>query len=253
MCVILIGNKLRPKKEVIKKCWDKNNDGAGVMWNDGESTHYIKGLMKLESLNILLENNPRITKGQFAIHFRMASSGGKCEELTHPFVINKEYSNGAVYEGNEPLLMHNGHDSKAEDQMVAMMINNQIVIPKDKFSDSRAIATICAYSGFEVCKYMSGKFVILTKDAMYTWGTFEKDEEFEYSNLYWKNSCTGIYYSSGSRWGNKRWNNITQNWEEEVTVTEKKSIQGSLDIDWKKKEEEELKKLEAEMSAQGCD
>ena len=103
MCVIIH----RPKNseiplETLEQCWASNGDGAGILFvtdpfNDPFNRQLIikKGLM---TFNEFYEQYNKYKNNELLIHFRLASAGRICKELTHPFYINQNIA-----------VMHNGH------------------------------------------------------------------------------------------------------------------------------------------------
>ena len=185
MCVIMIRNGTKSNKADIKKMWDKNSDGAGVAWNDGKKTHYIKGIMNVERLIGIL-NNRNITKNDYVVHFRMASIGSKGQALTHPFLIDCKGSNPITYSGDKDLLIHNGHDAQILNRMIEAHTHNMVKIPSGEFSDTRATAVMSAHCGHELCGHISGKFVVITPKEIITYGVFEEKDGAKYSNTSWQ-------------------------------------------------------------------
>ena len=87
MCIIITkerGAKPLPK-EIFSRCWDRNPDGAGILWNDGHTTTLTKGIMKKEDfMKKVAEVNKK--ENCFVIHTRIKTHGSVKPENTHPFV-----------------------------------------------------------------------------------------------------------------------------------------------------------------------
>lgn len=83
MCLIayLPSNKSLEGKE-IAKAWKANRDGAGIAFFKNEKWNVVKGIMDIDTLEKLIEENKDSDK---IVHFRLATSGGRHPELTHPF------------------------------------------------------------------------------------------------------------------------------------------------------------------------
>ncbi len=86
MCVILscAANK-RPTDELLASCWASNPDGAGFMYPDHGLVHGRKGLMTLQDLTDALASVPDDVP--LCIHFRIGTSGGHDERVTHPYPV----------------------------------------------------------------------------------------------------------------------------------------------------------------------
>jgi hypothetical protein len=87
MCVVIakpVGSKL--SISTLKRCWDSNNQGAGVSWCDRGEIFIEKGFMEWDSFKGFWESRDW-TKIPAIIHFRIATHGGINEENTHPFWV----------------------------------------------------------------------------------------------------------------------------------------------------------------------
>lgn len=85
MCVIIVGEKKKFSKELIRNAMFCNPDGAGVMWACDNTVHIRKGFFNhKEAWDVINEIEPNQT---IVFHARLATSGlvdaGNC----HPFPI----------------------------------------------------------------------------------------------------------------------------------------------------------------------
>jgi transcription elongation factor Elf1 len=76
--------------DTLRRCWDKNKDGAGVMFAHNNELRVVKGMMKWrkfkkfwKSLGPLQESVPMV------LHFRIATHGLVEPKNTHPFKVNE--------------------------------------------------------------------------------------------------------------------------------------------------------------------
>jgi hypothetical protein len=89
MCIIVIKPEgVSIPIDRLKNCWDNNPDGAGFMYSENGTLKIIKGLMNFNTFINSYDSISPLTK-KIVIHFRYATHGKVCEELTHPFNINK--------------------------------------------------------------------------------------------------------------------------------------------------------------------
>jgi hypothetical protein len=112
MCVILYkeeGMALPPKKE-IKAMWQRNPDGAGIMWQTNNGVvKFAKGFMSLKSfLKFIYSGEDVLVKSRLAMHFRITTHGGTSKGNTHPFVINSSIDSHTLDGSGDNILMHNG-------------------------------------------------------------------------------------------------------------------------------------------------
>ena len=90
MCILIAKPKgvRMPDLDILKKCWDSNNDGAGIAWSDGRKLIMKKGYMNWESFKDDVANMS-IDAYNAIIHFRIATHGTVKPENTHPFSVNE--------------------------------------------------------------------------------------------------------------------------------------------------------------------
>lgn len=114
MCVILFKpkNVNLPNKSTIKAMWEHNSDGAGFMWKDvsTNTVHYRKGYFDFEKFYSDVKSI--CTKDmEFAIHCRIATSGGVNKGMCHPFpLLNNDLRLKSSHGDSDsyPIMMHNG-------------------------------------------------------------------------------------------------------------------------------------------------
>lgn len=108
MCVILSCEPdKRPTRRLLESCWDSNPDGAGFMYPMGGTVHGFKGFMDLESLAEALASVPDDVP--LCVHFRIGTSGGHDERVTHPYPVSDDLSELHATEWEAPCgIAHNG-------------------------------------------------------------------------------------------------------------------------------------------------
>ena len=97
MCILAVIKHNQPllSEKMLRKCWNLNPDGAGVMYTDQSDPSRIvvrKGFMEYKDLldfwrGYRNEHDNTREHGFTVIHFRIGTSGGKRPEMTHPFVL----------------------------------------------------------------------------------------------------------------------------------------------------------------------
>ena len=116
MCVIAFskaGEKV-PTKEQFKQMWDQNSHGAGIMVDQGNgSVYYKKGLMTFDAFMDAYDEVSKkfdLVELASAFHFRIKTHGNTDAPTTHPFLLSPRYQDlrRQEYNGNVPVLMHNG-------------------------------------------------------------------------------------------------------------------------------------------------
>ena len=92
MCVAIFkpAGAETPSLDILKDCWKKNPDGAGLAISERQSVFFRKGFMKFSELEDFYYSNNLIGRvGQAMVfHFRIGTHGVKDAGNTHPFCIS---------------------------------------------------------------------------------------------------------------------------------------------------------------------
>jgi len=112
MCVIVAKEKgvKPPSLETLRKCFIKNNDGAGFMYvGDDNKVHIRKGLMTIPNFMSAWQQQEFTEDDIVVAHFRIGTSGGKGKDMTHPFPLtdNEKELKKLQWAGNVGIA-HNG-------------------------------------------------------------------------------------------------------------------------------------------------
>ena len=97
MCIAILNTKGQIKDKYIKNSWDNNDQGAGMLWNEGGQLQTFKTYDYKDFLSKYkeLRKNPKINK--IVLHFRIATSGHDKYVNLHPFKVNDNL--GFVHNG----------------------------------------------------------------------------------------------------------------------------------------------------------
>lgn len=93
MCIIAIkkvGVEM-PSEAIIKNMFQRNPDGAGIMWFDKDinQVRIEKGIMDIKTF---LSKVKRFRSNDLLVmHFRIGTSGGNIKANTHPFMISENF------------------------------------------------------------------------------------------------------------------------------------------------------------------
>lgn len=185
MCQIAICNRRGITDSEINDFWRLNNDGAGVIYKENGLVKWKKGFMKKDDLKYFVAK----LSPPYIIHFRAATHGSECPELTHPFLVSMSNPLEGKLKQGQYLLMHNGVDNAAINMlMITMFVKGQKWNFRE-MSDTRAIAILLSVLGIDAITQFSGKFVIV--DHMFnirTYGQFTEKNGILLSNSlqsYW--------------------------------------------------------------------
>lgn len=187
MCIAIVkpmGAKL-PDRELLRKCWDNNPDGAGLMYNNGENVIIHKGFSKFKGFYKYLrklDNEIDLTNKDLVLHFRIATSGGVNRECTHPFPITKNLLEMKKLDNVcEYGFAHNGiidgYGTKDFSDTMEYVAN--VIAYIKNIEDEEALLDALAYEHFS-------RFVVLTKDNFELGGNWVKDGEYYFSNTTYK-------------------------------------------------------------------
>lgn len=198
MCVIAFSPKGVdiPTETKLRQMWNHNPDGAGYAYVDKKgSVVYRKGFMTFDSLMADLKAPERFKNTNFAIHFRIGTSGKNDGATCHPFPISTNFGELRKTEGvAESVLFHNGVLSEGgiisplasdtQDFVVAMAPLLK------KFNRSKARD----YFIEELTK--GSRLLILYKNNTFKmFGDWQKDGDLWVSNLSYQYSYS--WYGSG--------------------------------------------------------
>ena len=148
MCIIAICKERALTQKEIENCWRENHHGAGIAWIESGYVHFKKGLMSLKDfLKVYEEVKDKVPH---VVHFRYATAGGICKELTHPFEVGLK---PIRLEGRtRKVLFHNGVVSDWKRLMFSIIDYCMLKgkkFPSGRWSDSRVVATLAGILNFE--------------------------------------------------------------------------------------------------------
>ena len=201
MCIIVAKNKNidMPSKEVLKRCFNSNRDGAGYMYVKNGKVYINKGFMDFDSFYNSIEKLGKIydlKKHALVMHFRISTGGNVDGGNCHPYPItsNEEYLRrkhfvtdlGMCHNGT---ISHysGGWQSKEVLNDTQKFIKNFVSVLKDMDNDflhnRRAMELIEDIAGSKLCFLDSDEKIHLV-------GNFIKD-----NGVYYSNSSYLDYYS----------------------------------------------------------
>ena len=116
MCIIVAKNKgvELPTKKTLKQCFERNKDGAGIMYVKDNKVIIEKGLMTFQEFYQKLRSIKRefggdLTNKAIVMHFRIGTHGENDKATTHPFPISSNFNDlRATYFETDIGMVHNG-------------------------------------------------------------------------------------------------------------------------------------------------
>lgn len=198
MCVIAFSPKGTdiPSRQQIKQMWQHNPDGAGYAYvNKKGRVVFKKGFMSLDELMAELEAPERFKNTNFAIHFRIGTSGKNDKATCHPFPVSNNFGDLRKTEGDaDSVLFHNG-----------ILSDGGIVSPLASDTQDFVVAMSPLFKKYNKSKARDffieelidgSKLLILYKNnAFKMFGEWKQDGDIFVSNLNYKNSYS--WYGSG--------------------------------------------------------
>lgn len=198
MCVIAFSPKGTdiPSEQQIRQMWQHNPDGAGYAYvNKKGRVVFKKGFMSLNELLADLEAPERFKNTNFAIHFRIGTSGENDKATCHPFPVSNVFGDLRKTEGDaDSVLFHNGILSKGGIVSPLASDTQDFVIAMypmfKKYNKSKA-------RDFFIEELIEGSrlLVLYKNNAFKMFGKWETDGDIFVSNLNYKNSYS--WYGSG--------------------------------------------------------
>lgn len=186
MCVVCIVDKERPTPEQVDRMWGDNPAGAGIAWREGGYVRWRKGL-NLPEIQEAIASAPL----QFVAHFRIPSSGGGSNVLTHPFPIDKEVPLALEGKTKGFVLFHNGTWSRWKECTMEAAARFKTKIPSGKWSDTRGMAWMAHHYGLGVLELIEEKCVAFgPNDFEIVKGVsgWTRVDGFWVSNTFWERS-----------------------------------------------------------------
>ena len=181
MCVILVSPpKARPSLSTLQQCAAANPHGGGIAWVESGLVQYLK----TDDVR-RIHRTSQHAKGDVVVHFRIASVGGVCAELRHPFPVTGRA--GLSDRSSAPaVLFQNGTWSDWRDAVArAEALGHKA--PSGKMSDARAAAWLCHVHGrHEWLKEVGwSRWVYLNARELVLYGDWKEREGMRFSNLHW--------------------------------------------------------------------
>lgn len=190
-----------PDYEILKRCFNKNPDGAGYMFARNDKVHIRKGYVNFDEFYEHLTRDYMTQDGVFVMHFRITTHGGTKPENTHPFPVSKNVLDLTMLDCYSNIgVAHNGIlsiSSKLAGQYsdTQMFITNYLALllknnPK-YYEDEDTKHLINDMIGD------TNRLAILSNDGhCELFGTFNEHDGCYYSNYGWEDIKTTTYDNS---------------------------------------------------------
>ncbi|MCD6125284.1 hypothetical protein J7J62_08970 [bacterium] len=183
MCIIAYCKTRKLNYSELTNCWCSNSDGAGIAWQGNGLVYFKKGFMEL---NEFKEFYDKFDNLPHAVHFRTQTSGGICQELTHPFKL--DFDNPLQGKTKQGVLFHNGVISNWQsklDLIAYYCIRKNRKFPIGKMSDSRVMAILVKILGIGYLESIGAydRFLIMRPTVVVMLGDWIKENGVYFSNM----------------------------------------------------------------------
>ena len=157
MCLIIYKPKgIKISKSVLVNAWNRNSDGAGIMFIRGKKVGIIKGIMTVDRLRKAINS---MGDDECAVHFRLRSNGKLSAGMTHPFPIVADARKLVELELNcHRAIMHNGVISGFGHDLNGLSDTAEFSQLLSRHSDSE-IESLCRAVGDRFVLALSGRFI----------------------------------------------------------------------------------------------
>lgn len=214
MCVIAIKpRKVKIDYKTVIEMYDSNPHGAGLAVVCEGATYISKGY---ESAKNLWEDLKSLQNELLVIHFRWATHGIICPEMTHPFIVDEDINVCTQVEGEThlPVIVHNG--------VIAKYGNDEISDTADFIT--AALSRMPDIDNMKkLLELTRSKFALIHDGKIHRVGEFKKYRGLKVSNTDFISRFDFKNYNSGRKYyGTKVYNgkvsSIRENWENEPFV-----------------------------------
>jgi len=180
MCVVLIVPKdVRPSLETLRLCEQSNPHGGGIAWRKAGAVEWLKTNDVAEIYKLA-----RTMKGELVIHFRIASVGGVCSELRHPFPVSRKCK--LLDRGRTGAVLFQNGTWGGYDEALRFAESEGHRIPPGEMSDARAAAFLVSIYGHKfLAKCGHSLWVYFSGTETIRYGDWFKRDGIYFSNLYW--------------------------------------------------------------------
>lgn len=221
MCIIGICENRKLTKGEFVSCWLSNSHGFGYAHWTGNEVIMQKGIMDKDKAWELYETVPL----PHIVHFRIASAGGVCPELTHPFLCTPESELVLEHRGTGKYLFHNGTVSDWKSLLLNSIFQTKI-IPYGSMSDSRAMAIAVSIIGEGILEmYPYHKWVCVNPTGFVKVGEWIEENGVFFSNGGFRSHTTTFTAPEGYRsyWGSDSSRLFSEDGDSEEDWSESKS------------------------------
>lgn len=173
--------------DILKYCWEKNDDGAGfAYWNDEKQVWAVeKGFLTFKKFIKAYQAHNFGKEDVSIVHFRIGTSGLKDKGNTHPFQICDDYEKMREKKfESTAIAFHNGVVGKGEGNYSDTMVHiADYLFPIFPLWDDKRINEHIADA---LLTKNGSRWLVCIKDIYYYYGTFHEYKGWKFSNSNYK-------------------------------------------------------------------
>jgi len=185
MCIIVskeVGVE-NPSEEILKQCWDKNNDGAGLAYYNPDNNDWCieKGFMTWKAFKKAFYKKNFTKDNTWIAHFRIGTCGNTDKGNTHPFPVVSQLNKMRKLKLNSDMIaFHNGVMGSGE----KIYSDSQVAIRDFVYPIMQVIDTSKKFIDIleKVLDPGSCRWLVCNKEDMYYFGTWHEKDGVKYSN-----------------------------------------------------------------------
>lgn len=186
MCVIVVkpsrSEITDQRMQQLKRCFQNNPDGAGLMFPTGSMVQIVKGFMEFEELRWWIDKRADLLASrQVVFHFRYATHGTVCEENCHPFPLSHDAMElNSIATLADVAFVHNGvipglFDPMGIDSDTCLFADRYLADVGNDVFQRRVRKWLHKEVPFN-------KFVFMSNTRLLLVGEFERDGNWRFSN-----------------------------------------------------------------------
>lgn len=190
MCIIVSKEKgvNLPSREILERCFDYNNDGAGLMYVDKGKINIIKGFMTFKGFYdylTKLDKMYNLKEKALVMHFRISTAGKVDGGNCHPYPVSKRKGDlrstciqtdlGMAHNGIISMYSRGDGDLNDTQQFIRKVIYPLYSINKEFYLNNDIMSMLDDIAGSKLC------FLDKNENIYYV-GKFVEDNGVKYSN-----------------------------------------------------------------------
>lgn len=190
MCIIVSKEKgvNLPSKEILKRCFDYNNDGAGLMFVDKGRVNIVKGFMTFKGFYEYLTKLDKVynlKEKALVMHFRISTAGNVDSGNCHPYPVSFKKGDlrstciqthlGMAHNGIINMYSRGDGDLNDTQTFIQKVVMPLYTLNKEFYKNESIMNMLDDFAGSKLC-------FLDSNENIYYVGKFIEDDGVMYSN-----------------------------------------------------------------------